>query len=120
MFAPLRISCGPQLRPAQAFRQGYIPAFFASAANHRRATFKRPAADPGMASLLSTSPGCPRKVAQPPLQTKQVHVEVFNHLDLTYNGVHAEDGCLVLFVPSGQLLSRLQAEADRTLGLFRD
>ena len=70
---------------------------------HRRATLKRPAAASSMTSLLAH--GGPRKLAQPPQQTKSVHLELYNNLNLTYNGLHAEDGCLVLFVPSGQLVS---------------
>ena len=70
-----------------------------------------------MASLLSVG-GAPRKVGSNTTQVKKVVLEIFQHLDLVYNGVQSTDGCLIIMIPYAQLERRNDPDKDKTLGIF--
>ena len=59
-----------------------------------------------MTSLLAMG-GSPKKVTQTPTRVKGIHIEMYKNLSMTYNGLHGEDACAIIFVPTQQLQSRL-------------
>ena len=49
---------------------------------------------------------------------KNIHIEIYTRINVTYQGTEFEEGTIIILVPSIQLRTRKNAENDNTLRLF--